>query len=622
MYFSTQEIAKGFFSYMSNQAKLYLIALASVAFILTGYFFGSNPQIIWDELLVAVLVLSILALLVFNYLWFIKPVKKIAEESKKIAEGNYNIRLEYTANADVNHISYGLNIAADSINRAQHFIRQIIDGKLEPEFQTANQRVLEKDPLAQALLQMKERLAVINRLEQERKWTSEGLARFAEILRANQRTEQEIAADIIANMVRYVNGIQGAIYVAREDHEDNVVLYLTASYALSAEHRAKDQILPGEGLVGQAFLEKEHFYLDNIPPEYTRIVSGLGESSPRCLLIAPLKVNEQVYGVVEIASLEPMPEYVINFVLRVSENIAATLATVIANEKNVRLLEEAQTMTEQLRAQEEEMRQNMEELMATQEEMARKQLELERSREQLQKAKEEIEKNEQELRKVTEEQKEMIARLDLQKKKLEANETVLKKAYEKMRQNQEEAEQKRKELEEVNKQLLAQKNKIEANEIILKKSYEKMRQQQKEFKAKEAELKLSKMINQALMNSIDGFYYACDASQDYRATLLEGNLQSLTGYPAEQFLKHQIHLGNIIHPDDKAYVDKTVEEAINDFEGYSLIYRIVRADGTVRKVWEKGYPIFDNQDMLSHLIGFVIDYDVAEKLNLINNAAK
>ena len=89
-------------------------------------------------------------------------------------------------------------------------------------------------------------------------------------------------------------------------------------------------------------------------------------------MITPLKLNEQVFGVVEVASFNVFQDFEIDFVKRMAESIASTISSVKVNARTQRLLEESQQMTEQMRAQEEEMRQNMEELQATQEEMARK----------------------------------------------------------------------------------------------------------------------------------------------------------------------------------------------------------------------------------------------------------
>jgi PAS domain S-box-containing protein len=103
----------------------------------------------------------------------------------------------------------------------------------------------------------------------------------------------------------------------------------------------------------------------------------LGDANPTSVLIVPLKLNEQIFGVVEIASFTEFRDFEMDFVQKIAESIASTISTVKVNARTQRLLEESQEMTEQMRAQEEEMRQNMEELQATQEEMQRGQSETE-----------------------------------------------------------------------------------------------------------------------------------------------------------------------------------------------------------------------------------------------------
>src|SRR5690606_9443071 len=143
-------------------------------------------------------------------------------------------------------------------------------------------------------------------------------------------------------------------------------------FAFDIKKHQRQRLKLGEGLLGQAFLERETTLLTEIPEEYIRITSGLGMANPRALLMVPLKVDETAYGIVELASFRNYEQHEIAFVERLAETIASTVASVKAAQKNRVLIEQFQTQTEQMHAQEEEMRQNMEELQATQEELARK----------------------------------------------------------------------------------------------------------------------------------------------------------------------------------------------------------------------------------------------------------
>ena len=120
-----------------------------------------------------------------------------------------------------------------------------------------------------------------------------------------------------------------------------------------------------------------------VPNSYITITSGLGQENPRALLLIPMLVNDNIFGVIEIASFSELPEYKIEFVEKVSQSIAATISSTKINIRTAELLARAQQQAEELAAQEEEMRQNMEELQATQEEMERKRTEQEKLQSQL-----------------------------------------------------------------------------------------------------------------------------------------------------------------------------------------------------------------------------------------------
>jgi GAF domain-containing protein len=172
--------------------------------------------------------------------------------------------------------------------------------------------------------------------------------------------------------VVYLKANQGGIYTISKDLHQKRKLELRSCYAFERKKYREKVVDSGEGILGEAFREKRTIYITKIPDNYVRITSGLGDATPTSLLITPLKVNDEIEGMIEIASFQKFLPHEIDFVEKVCESVASTIISVKINEKTKELLENAQLASEMMRAQEEEMRQNMEELQATQEEMQRK----------------------------------------------------------------------------------------------------------------------------------------------------------------------------------------------------------------------------------------------------------
>jgi len=168
---------------------------------------------------------------------------------------------------------------------------------------------------------------------------------------------------------------QGGLFIiTKDDDESEEYLRMEACYAWDKKKYLEQKVYKGDGLTGQAWQEQATIYLTEVPDDYVTITSGLGKANPRSILIVPLKVNDEVFGVVEIASLDELEQYKIEFVERVAESIASTISAVKRSAQTAKLLEESRLLTEQLKAQEEEMMQSMEELQAAQEEMERSQI--------------------------------------------------------------------------------------------------------------------------------------------------------------------------------------------------------------------------------------------------------
>jgi len=329
-----------------------------------------------------VLLLFIYIFLLAGFLyWVLKylilgPIYEISLSARELAKGNLSEKINYQSRNELGYIAQNINSMADVLQNATEFTTKIGEGNLDAEYKGLKDD--HDNSLATSLLQMRSKMQESAKADKERSWVNEGLAKFADILRNNNDNIQELSYQIISNLVKFMEVNQGALFVLTEPQDENEKpkINLESAYAYERRKRIKKEIAIGEGLVGQSVQEGDKIYLTEVPDDYVEIKSGLGETLPRCVLIVPLKINEEIKGVVEIASIQPIPQYRIDFVEKLGENIASTLANARTNERTKKLLIESQEMTEQMRSQEEEMRQNMEEMEATQEEMARAQSEM------------------------------------------------------------------------------------------------------------------------------------------------------------------------------------------------------------------------------------------------------
>lgn len=276
-------------------------------------------------------------------------------------------------NDEIGEMALAMDNLVHGLKSTTYFAESIGKGNYGSEFKPLS----ENDVLGNALIEMRNNLARVAEEDKKRHWATEGLAKFGEILRANNDSIDKLCDEIIKNLVKYLNANQGGLYIIDDMDDQDPYMTLKAVYAWDKKKYIDQKIYKGEGLAGQAWQELDTIYITDVPDDYIKITSGLGDANPSSILIVPLKINEEIMGVVEVASFYDFENYQIEFVEKIAESIASTISSVKINAKTHYLLQESQEMTEQLRSQEEEMRQNMEELQATQEELQRGQNEAE-----------------------------------------------------------------------------------------------------------------------------------------------------------------------------------------------------------------------------------------------------
>ena len=321
--------------------------------------------------LIAMFIIIDIAALWFIFYFFRRHVLEPLEQLENNTSVQ-NFADEFGKN-EIGIVADRIKNTIEELRDATDFVVAIGEGKLDLDYRSLDANYKKGDnKLADSLIEMQSRLKALNEDERKRQWSNEGLAKFVDILRSSNDDVNILGDKIIAALVQYTKSNQGALYILNDEDPRNKYLELVSLFAFDIKKHEQQKVRLGEGILGQTFLERQTTYLTNLPESYIRITSGLGDASPRSLLLVPLKVDTQVYGIMELASFSEYLPHEIAFVEKLGESIASTLASVRAAQKNRQLIQQFQQQTEQMRAQEEEMRQNMEELQATQEEIARK----------------------------------------------------------------------------------------------------------------------------------------------------------------------------------------------------------------------------------------------------------
>ncbi len=272
-----------------------------------------------------------------------------------------------------------LALEMSRIEKMTTFIDSISVGK----YGTQLDLNVENDHIATSIIQMRDKLKKNAEEEEKRKldnqqqnWITQGLSELGDIIYQSSGNVEELSSLIIKNLVNYIDANQGGIFILNDEDKGNEFLELVAAFAYDRKKYMRKIIHFGEGLVGACAVEKETMYMTEFPDNYIEITSGLGTANPTTILIVPLKLEDRIFGVIELASFNLLLPHVINFVEQIAESIASTLSTVKTNARTADLLKLTQIQAEEKVSQEEELRQNMEEMQAIQEESEKKKIEL------------------------------------------------------------------------------------------------------------------------------------------------------------------------------------------------------------------------------------------------------
>ncbi|WP_135556764.1 response regulator [Paenibacillus cymbidii] len=228
--------------------------------------------------------------------------------------------------------------------------------------------------MAASLESHQQQVRAYNRIVEEQNWVQTRIAEVA-VMFQGATDLAAMSRSFLSAVAAMIGAMHGAVYLRRTDGNEEKLVRV-ASFAAIGQAESWPVFRLGEGLVGQCALEKRTFSLLNVPEPYIRIVSGLGEASPRNVLIVPVEFEGKVTGVIEYASFEPFTPPQLTLVDQIRLLFGIALDSVGGRMEIERLLQESQALTEELQVQAEELQTQAEELQTQTEELQTQQEEL------------------------------------------------------------------------------------------------------------------------------------------------------------------------------------------------------------------------------------------------------
>ena len=314
-------------------------------------------------------------------------LKRIIQVATAIADGDVTQDLEVDNRDEIGDLARAFNASIEYRKEMACLADRVAKGDLSVKVRPRSSR----DLLGHALSTMVAELKRVTDENQRSIWVAAGQAGLGDQMLGDLDTAS-LAHNVVTYLCHYLDAQIGSIYCHQGD-----VLKLVGSYAYTRRKELSDQFKVGEGLVGQAALEKQLIVISDVPEDYIRVQSGLGQSAPRHLLVIPFAYEGQVSGVIELGKFSEWTDAQLEFLQSVTEDVAISNRMVESRQHTLELLQETrqqaqelQIQTEELQAQQEELRQTNEELeeqtqalKASEEELQAQQAELEAINEEL-----------------------------------------------------------------------------------------------------------------------------------------------------------------------------------------------------------------------------------------------
>lgn len=303
-------------------------------------------------LLTSILIVFISILLSIQFSNLItKIIKEIRNGMKEFAAGRLPAKLNVLTTEEIGQTKVAFNQLIDRIEAAQTFATKIGNGKFNDSYRSE----FEDDLLAQALVKASKELQIADTIRKDNDYINQGIAKLSEIVSNKDETLEQLSYRLLLVFIQYFEANQGVLYSRVFTKQEDWQMIPTSFYAYGKKKAiSNSEILPP--LVEQTLNERELVYLEEIPDNYIKVTSGLGEALPSSIVLVPLLYRNNSIGIIELAFFYKLTKLQLSLLQKLSIQAAAILESKtsetessIKNNQVKAAIEHAITIEENLR---------------------------------------------------------------------------------------------------------------------------------------------------------------------------------------------------------------------------------------------------------------------------------
>ncbi|MBD3308275.1 GAF domain-containing protein [candidate division KSB3 bacterium] len=357
-----------------------------------------NTVVLWGILLIAIVMIA--AHLFSKTL--VRPLQIAVNAAENIARGNLDVEFDIHTRDEIGQVLEAMNTMShyiqDVANVAEKIAAQELQGDVTPKSDDDVLNHSFQKMVINLRTMMQEMQTTLAEIEHQN-WLKEGLNQLNTAL-VGQTALKDLSQQAVSFVARYLNAGRGVLYTYDPDHH---LLHLTAAFAFTASDQAADTYRLGEGIIGQVAQERAPIFLNNVTRSQQQITTGTTNEAPLNTYTCPLLYNDDLYGVLEIASFEALDPLHQTFLQEAARVIATVIFSTLQQERVQELLRISQHATQQAEQAKNDAQQQAAETQKANAQLEEQQQQLHQQSEEMQQINAHLEKQQQHLQQQSEE---------------------------------------------------------------------------------------------------------------------------------------------------------------------------------------------------------------------------